>query len=407
MHGGVKLGLQNMLFLMHALSGPDRAFDVVHVAGTNGKGSVTTMIAQALQLSGKRVGLYTSPHLSSFRERIRINGEKISEKSVQQLLPVVFQSAEQLKTPATFFELTTALALLYFAEQEIDIAVLETGLGGRLDATNVVTPKLSVITSISFDHTTILGDTLEKIAYEKAGIIKQGIPVVLGPKATELGIEAIAQQQKSRCRIVQGDFADYLQENRAVAREALHELQREMSLSKEHIEQGLQCLPPCRFEEIGGDGCSPKVILDVAHNPDGLQALFAAVKKRYPHHATRVVAGFSEGKDISTCLQLLKQHSKHIHLIDVDHPRLMPVSRLVSLAEREGVAFEQPSGPLNIVLPAILQLASAEHEIILICGSCFIMHEARIAIGCIGFGHGVEGDCYPLHEHFLVKALVV
>jgi dihydrofolate synthase / folylpolyglutamate synthase len=402
-HGGVKLGLQNMSLLKQALGHPDHAFDTVHVAGTNGKGSVTTMIAQALQLSGKRVGLYTSPHLSSFRERICVDGEKITETSVQELLPIIFQCAHELGISATFFELTTALALLYFAAQEVDVVVLETGLGGRFDATNVVMPKLSVITSISYDHMAILGNTLEQIAYEKAGIIKEGVPVILGPKAAGLGIEAVAKQKKSRCHIVQGDFDDYIHENRAVAREALLELQTDMQLSPEHIEQGLQSLPPCRFEEVIPRKLSryslpdnaPTVILDVAHNPDGLHALFAAVKKRYPQHSLRVIAGFSDGKDIVSCLQPLRQHAEHVHLVDAAHHRIMPLSRLLPIAEKERVNVQQPSGDLKTVLPMILQLASAGNEIVLICGSCFIMHDARIALG-----YSVEGDSCHLHEHF-------
>ena len=175
---GYKEGLANTLALDEHFGHPHQAYATVHVAGTNGKGSVSHTIASILQESGYRIGLYTSPHLVDFRERIRVNGKPISEDYVVDFVDKERSFFEPLHP--SFFEVTTALALKYFRDMEVDIAIIEVGLGGRLDCTNIITPLVSVITNISFDHTQFLGDTLAKIAAEKAGIIKKGVPVVIG-----------------------------------------------------------------------------------------------------------------------------------------------------------------------------------------------------------------------------------
>src|SRR3990172_465686 len=186
---GSKLGLQNVDRLDEVLGYPRRHYPCIHVAGSNGKGSVATKIAKALEFSGYRVGLYTSPHLSSFRERICVNSALISEEEVVKGMEAIFEIVDAGSIPATFFEMTTFLAFEHFRKSNVDVAIFEAGLGGRLDATNVIHPLLSVITSISLEHVEILGGTLEKIAFEKAGIIKQEVPVVLGPYARFRAIE--------------------------------------------------------------------------------------------------------------------------------------------------------------------------------------------------------------------------
>lgn len=195
LHGGIKLGLKNIQQLNQLLGNPIAQFKSIHVAGTNGKGSVVTKIAKGLEEEGFRVGLYTSPHISCFRERIKINGRMIDEASVTSILERIFNVIEQEKIAATFFEITTALAFLYFAKQRVDFAVLETGLGGRLDATNIVTPLLSIITSISLEHVEQLGETIDAIASEKAGIIKPNIPVLIGPCVPVGIIEKFADEK--------------------------------------------------------------------------------------------------------------------------------------------------------------------------------------------------------------------
>ena len=183
----VKQGLQNSHRLHAALGAPTTLYNTVHVAGTNGKGSVAWKLAKALQASGLRTGLFVSPHISCFRERFRVNGEMISERELLDLMPHVLDTADRAGIPATFFEVVTLAAMAHFARARCDVAVLETGLGGRLDSTNVVArPLVSVITGIGLDHTKILGSTIEEVAREKAGIIKPGVPVVAGPAVPPL-----------------------------------------------------------------------------------------------------------------------------------------------------------------------------------------------------------------------------
>jgi len=203
----VKLGLQNMKDMQRLLGFryTDRDFGSFHVAGTNGKGSVCWKLAKAMESVGLRVGLFSSPHISSFRERISVNGEAITEKDIEMLLPPVIETCAENDIPATFFELTTILSMGYFNMKQVDFAVYEVGLGGRLDSTNVLSPDVSVITSISLDHTQILGDTIEEIAQEKGGIIKNGTPIVTGPNCPHHVLKEIAarhgRQNRESCYV--------------------------------------------------------------------------------------------------------------------------------------------------------------------------------------------------------------
>lgn len=374
-HGGIKLGLDNCLRLDAALNSPSQTFPSIHIAGTNGKGSVATKIATALQASGQRVGLYTSPHIACFRERIRINGEMIPEKEVQKHLKVLFDIVDRENIPATFFELTTLLAFAYFAEQQIDTAVIETGLGGRFDATNIVKTQLAVITSIGLDHTEILGNTIEKIAYEKAGIIKPGIPVVLGPRLPSAFIEKIAAKQNSPCIKTSGVFQDFDEENNAIAKTAMETL----NLGKEAIENGLQAIPPCRLQLIMQPSALFPVILDVAHNPDGIAHLLASIRLKYPHAPLRFVLGLSKSKDIASCLKLLKNAATHFHLVEARNGRAAPSEVL----QQQLLAIGIPQTKITCeksVKEAIAH-AIAGQELIVICGTFFIMADAREALG--------------------------
>lgn len=378
--GGIKLGLQNCYRLQHHLNYPDRSFQSIHVAGTNGKGSVTTKIACGLQGAGYKVGLYTSPHISCFRERIKINGEMIPEQDVVSLLPLLLKLREDKQIPATFFELTTFLAFLYFAQEKVDFAVLETGLGGRLDATNVVSPLLSVITSISLDHTEVLGHTIEEITQEKAGIIKPFVPVIIGPRVPETVIQAKANQEKSPLFQVVGTFENYEQENQAIAKAALEKLSASFPLSQEAINQGLKGCQPCRFECLPMD---PPVILDVAHNPDGLFHLFKAVRKRFPDKSIRVVFGLSKNKDIEQCLKIIVEAGTDFHLIEAPSERAAPVALLEKGLE------EQQVNPKHLFInqtieesvAKALQQARDHQQILVICGSFFIMSPVRAVLG--------------------------
>lgn len=385
---GMKFGLKNSHDLHRLLENPSHAFQSIHVAGTNGKGSVSTKIAAAYETAGHKVGLYTSPHLSCFRERIRINGEMISEKQVEAYMNTLFSLCDEHRIKATFFELTTMMALTHFARENVDMAVLETGLGGRLDSTNIVKPKLSIITSISLDHTEILGSTIEEIAREKAGIIKPSVPIILGPRVPLPIIEPIALENNSPCTQVNGTFSDYHEENCAIAKQALETLK----ISKNAIAIGLKALPPCRLQmftanDLLAAGFShplPKmVILDVAHNPDGFHQLLKAVRKRYPAAPLRFVLGLSSNKDIVGCLDVVKNAASAFHLVEGANGRATPkeflARELSALGVKKDMLFYESSIASGI--HHAIKLAGEKKEIVVTCGSFFIMAEARKALG--------------------------
>lgn len=352
----MKLGLERVHIVDSLLGSPSKKFASVHIAGTNGKGSVATKIARVLEVNGKKVGLYTSPHIHTYHERIQINGRPIPEERADTILKKIMSSTE---VQLSYFELLTLLAFCYFSEEKVDFAVLETGMGGRLDATNIVTPVLSVITSIEKDHMPYLGETLEAIAHEKGGIIKPGIPALLGPHVKPLHVfEKIAAELRSPLFQVLGTFAHYEEENQAIARNALFLLP--FPLEKKAIETGLLAVPPCRFEILSN--VDPLIILDVAHNPDGLKRTFQRLSYSFPEKKVRVVAGFSADKAVEDSLAVIKEHAVEVHRTYIEHTRLLQVG--------------DPS--LKNTLEKAYLLAKENGEILLICGTFFIMHEARV-----------------------------
>ncbi len=324
--------------LNRKLGSPHSAFRSIHVGGTNGKGSVSAKIAEGLRAEGYRVGLYTSPHISCVRERILIDGEMIPEEAVVRHLSEIFEAAEGTYS---FFDFMTALAFLYFREIQIDWAVIEVGLGGRLDATNVIHPELSVITSIGYDHMEILGDTLEKIAQEKAGIIKRGIPLIAGPHAAPFFPSAEALLP------VEGD---YDAENSAIATLAL----RKLGVSEKSIKQGIRIRPKCRFEIIGN------TVLDAAHNPDGFRRLIETLSVHFPKEKFHFIVAFSKDKEWKVCLDLIRPYAAKISFVNF-HSRFAPLGG-GSLQE----AFEEEGG-----------IGARK----VICGSFYLMAEARRCLG--------------------------
>lgn len=372
LHSGMKLGLQNMLRLNELLDFPTNQFKTIHVAGSNGKGSVSTKVAKGLEEFGLKIGLYTSPHISTFCERIKINGEMIPEIEVENILTKLFEIAKEHQIPCTFFELTTMLALIFFAKSKVDIAVFETGLGGRLDATNIITPILSIITSISLDHTEILGNSIEEIALEKAGIIKPKIPVIIGPNVPFEIINTVALKNESSLFQVKGDFVNFEEENNAIAKKALEIL----NIPSDCIAKGLLVKPICRMEVIKFQGKT--LILDVAHNPDGLNHLFAAIREKHPQNPLRLIFGLSENKDVTGCLEIIKANGSFFHLVSARNGRGLPVNALKSKFPDNQINIFSHSSVKNAIDEAILQ--SNPSEIIVVCGTFFIMSDARVAL---------------------------
>jgi len=294
--------LASMLKAAKALGSPEREFPSVHIAGTNGKGSVAVKLAKVLEENGYRVGLFTSPHLFTYRERFQINGKMISEKKVCQYLERILPLFEH----PTFFEVSTLLAFLYLAEKQVDIAIIETGLGGRLDPTNIVDPILSIITSIGYDHTEILGKTLDEIAKEKGGIIKERAPVVLGSTANRKVLIEMAKAKNV-------SFVTCKEGNLNIVRAALKLLPFNVESTN-----GLKFSAPCRFE-MRGD-----LILDVAHNPAAFERLFEKVKRMFPKKKLHVLLGMGKDKDIEGSLKVILKYADHLALMPPNHPRLSP-----------------------------------------------------------------------------------
>ena len=388
---GMKLGLETMQKLCSLYYNPQNSFKTVHVAGTNGKGSITTKISIALQDAGYRVGLYTSPHISSFRERIRINQKKIDEQSVTIILTDILEKIHKAHIQATFFEITTLLSFIYFAQQKVDVAVLETGLGGRLDATNVVNPLLSIVTSISLEHTEILGETIEQITKEKAGIIKRNVPVVIGPHVQVDIINEIGRNLHAEIHQVLGNFKTYDEENNAIARKALELLMNNYRVDESNITHGLSNRPPCRFEVLK----DYPVVLDVAHNPDGFKQLLHFVEEHFPNRKLRFVIGISKSKDVEGCLKILRDVKSDIHFICGSNGRGMPVDDLVEIGEKVGIdkkrLLTEPSLEKNVM--TAIEKAKKNDELVVICGSFFIMQQVR---KCLGLHD--EKDALDLNE---------
>jgi len=363
-----KVNLSTMEKLVAYFDHPERSFKSIHIAGTNGKGSTATKIAKGLELGGFRTGLFTSPHISSFRERIQINSALIDAAAVTTFLKDIQKAQHLLGIRASFFELTTMISLLYFAEQKVDWAILEVGLGGRLDATNIILPELSVITSIAIDHPEILGHTLQDITREKGGIIKPLIPVVIGPRVLASPLSAIAQQMNSPLLSIVGDFPTFDAENNAISARAMEFL----SLPSPLISRALSIRPACRLEEVRSHKYFYPVLLDVAHNPDGLNALFRSLPERFARPT--VIMGLSTSKDITGCLRIASRHAKALYFVQGDSPRGASSQHLAQMADQLGYH----SYRCFASIPDALSEASSP---VLICGTFFIMAAARAALG--------------------------
>lgn len=407
----VKLGLDNIERLHEVFGSPmnDPNITVIHIAGTNGKGSVALKIAKSLeQVAGNTVGLFISPHISSFRERMQVNSGLISEAEVEDRLPRVFAACEENSIPATFFEVTAALAFLHFAESGCNVIVLETGLGGRLDATNIVKePAVSVITSIGLEHTRILGDTVEQIAIEKGGIIKKDRPVLVGPNVPLDVLRQCAKDKESGAfytvddvldpdedRVDDGDLFDYDAENTRIAEAAL-EIVRQQNRPGLHMptvadmEKGTSVRPPCRFEHVEAKSESDKavqVVLDVAHNPDAMTQLVAKLEKTYPGRKKRIVCGFSSDKDLTACgralLSTVGEDPSCIHLVEAAHPRAAKLEDMLEAEPRlRGCNFDEADRSITAQVKSGLRLAAESDELLVVCGSVFLMAESREALG--------------------------
>ena len=376
-----KEGLSNTHALDEHFGHPHRQFKTIHVAGTNGKGSCSHTLAAILQSAGYKVGLYTSPHLVDFRERIRINGQCISKEYVVDFVEQERSFFEPLHP--SFFELTTAMAFKYFAEQAVDIAVIEVGLGGRLDCTNIITPVLSIITNISFDHTQFLGNTLAKIAGEKAGIIKKNVPVVIGETTPEtlpvFQKKAAAKSAPLHLAEAFGVAHDYdfelkglyQQKNKQTILCAVNCLKDVFTIPEEAIKKGMAHV--CELTGLTGRWQTlqtrPLVICDTGHNVGGWQYLAEQIKAQ-TCKTLRIVFGMVDDKDINTVMQLLPKQAVYYFTQASSH-RAIPVHKVQETAtahQLEGTTFSN-------VKDAYQQALSDAHpeDFIFVGGSSYLV----------------------------------
>ena len=410
--------LDRMRALLALLGNPEQNYPSLHVAGTKGKGSTSALVAAALKAGGYKTGLYTSPHLQDYVERIQIDDQPIPHAElvelVEQIKPHV-AAVPQLTT----FEITTALGLLYFAREKVDAAVIEVGLGGRLDATNVVTPRVSVITSLSYDHMAVLGNTLTLIAGEKAGIIKTGIPVVSSPQKDEalVVLERVAKERQAPLTLVgrevlfaAGEHSLDGQTLSITTKKKAEDGKREaennqesvilripllgqhqvvnaataftaiqtsgLNVSTEAIRKGFaEVTWPCRFEIVSRE---PPVILDSAHNQDSFEKLAQTLEDYYPDRAILLIFGSSEDKDVTGMLSALRGRLKLILATKAIHPRAIEPEKIVETANRLGVQAEVVV-PVEAALSRARVLAKAGGEIVLSAGSMFVTAEVKTA----------------------------
>lgn len=384
----IKKDLTNTLALCEILGNPHRQFKSIHIAGTNGKGSVSNMLAASLQNNGYKTGLYTSPHLKDFRERIRINGTMVSEEFVVAFTEKIIPYIETIQP--SFFEITVAMCFDYFAQEQVEIAVIETGLGGRLDSTNIVTPLLSVITNIGKDHADLLGDTLPKIAFEKAGIIKPGIPAVIGESNPET--DPVFIQKAIECKsplyfadknplyfdtVVESDLkGSYQQKNIITVLQALDLLNEGVEIKTSpsktsHALQNVRALTGFRgrWETLASN---PKIIADTGHNAHGI-ALVMTQLKTEKYQTLRMVFGMVSDKDRTEILDLLPVDAVYYFC----RPALMrglDPEILKAECETKGIqgrAFNSVAEALN----AAKSEADME-DLIFIGGSTFVVAEA-------------------------------
>lgn len=391
-----KADIQPTIDMMEALGNPELKFKSIHVAGTNGKGSVSHFLASILQEAGYKVGLYTSPHLVDFRERIRINGEMIPQQEVVDFVERNRQLFADLKL--SFFEMTVGMAFDYFAQEKVDIAVVEVGMGGRLDSTNVILPELSVITNIGLDHTQFLGDTLEKIAVEKAGIIKEGVPVVVGetqpetePVFRRIAIEHFAPITFADQHYVVDDISRYTEEltgeyqkkNIATVLEAVEVLNScsRFSISNSQLQRGLSRVVTNthlhgRWQTIGTE---PLTICETAHNEPGIRAMMDKLKSM-DFKRLHLVYGCVNDKDFRSILHLLvaqftsSNFQFSFYFTQPSVPRRLPVADLQAAAGEMGI--EGPGyGNVKEAIAAARKVAGHD-DLVLVTGSIFLVADA-------------------------------
>lgn len=402
----LKKDLTNIRLLCSHLGNPQQQFKSVHIGGTNGKGSVSHMLAAIFQTAGYKTGLYTSPHLHDFRERIRCNGKMVPEDFVTAFVAKTIPLIEEIQP--SFFEITVAMALQYFAEQQVDIAIIEVGLGGRLDSTNIITPELSVITNIGWDHMNLLGHTLPEIAAEKAGIIKQEVPVIIGealPETRPIFQKMATEKQallfyaeetlpvKGYRLQPQGLLVNFSEAGRLLPVETdlsgIYQVQnlrtvltavRVLNKRGWKLEENKVLTALKKVKETTGLAGrwdvlqqAPTVVLEVAHNPDGIKKMLQHLQQLHYRHL-HLVLGTVKDKDVASVLTLLPPSATY-YFTQADIPRALAAADLQHAAaayQLHGAIYPDVNKAL-----AAAKTKAAEDDIIVVCGSIFLVAEVE------------------------------
>ena len=402
-----KSDLHNTISLDNYFGQPHRQYKTIHIGGTNGKGSVSSMTSSMMMEAGYRTGLYTSPHLKDFRERIRVNGGMISKDFVTNFIKKHSPLLSSLKP--SFFEMTVAMAFEYFRESAVDVAVIEVGLGGRLDSTNIITPELSVITNIGHDHMDLLGDTPEKIAFEKAGIIKESVPVIIGEsldavngvfmrKARETNSDIYFADKNFHCTLEEFDYSllnaeyymedlrcgvivsgktplggDYQAKNLQTMFQVFSILEKQLELKQEHLLGGIEKVVmntgfEGRWQIIGN---SPLILCDTGHNREGLEYVMSQLSRM--KKSLHIVIGFVNDKDLSLVLPLMPADARY-YFTRASVPRALDEKILLKAASEAGLKGESYPD-VRSALNAARKIASSD-DVIFVGGSTFVVAEA-------------------------------
>jgi dihydrofolate synthase/folylpolyglutamate synthase len=382
----IRFGLERMQRALDALGHPERAYDVLHVAGTNGKGSTCAMAAAALRAAGHRVGLYTSPHLVRFNERIEVDGLPIADAALAAIVDEIRRACPWHEAGGegdrlTYFEFATLIGFLHMAREGARVAVVEVGLGGRYDATNVVVPRVAAVARIGLDHTQLLGDTVEQIAFEKAGVFKAGVPAVVHASQPPGALETLRAEALRRGApfvLASGDWpgpvalaGPHQRGNAGLAAAALRALGRAgVAVPEEAIARGIATARwPGRLEEVGG------VLLDGAHNPDGAAALAAALRALHPGRPVELVFGVLSDKDHAGMLTALAGAARRVHVVAPVTPRARPAGDVRALAASLGIDADAHASTAEAI--GCARRAAADGALVCVAGSLYLVGEAR------------------------------
>lgn len=406
----IKKDLTNTIILCERLGNPQQSFKTIHIAGTNGKGSVSHMLASVMQVSGYKTGLYTSPHLKDFRERIKVDGEMVSEDFVVKFTESIKPLIAEIQP--SFFEITVAMAFQYFAEMQVDIAVIETGLGGRLDSTNIVIPEVSVITNIGMDHMHLLGNTLTEIAFEKAGIIKPGVPVIVGETNADTSGVFVKMAEEKKSPVFFADqmkYADnyvyrdyrlqvtivrkydnekvlfdldltglYQAKNLITVLSAIEVLrQKSWKITNEEIHSALANVKKHtglhgRWEQVHH---KPDIFIDVAHNEDGIKQLVTQIEWMN-FRELHIVLGMVKDKDVDKVLTILPKEANY-YFTKAQIPRALPEEQLAEKAIKHHLHGHYYTD-VNNAIKSAMQKAYID-DLIIVCGSVFVVGELDLS----------------------------